>query len=212
MLDVHAPHEPVHGFKHFVLHLLTITVGLLIALGLENAAEAWHHRSQRREASEIIRREIRDNEKDLADTRRSLAEEQKNLTGALDFLIAKSAGKPYDIHQLTLSYSENSLHNTGWSTASATGVLSLMSYDQVQRYAAAYQMQQQFVDLERQSLMDFLQLQSYVAYKFDPAKLTPAQAGAAATDVRRALAHVVATDQIGQQLEGVYEKTLSGGE
>jgi hypothetical protein len=35
MLDVHPPHEKMHGFKDFLLHLLTITIGLLIALGLE---------------------------------------------------------------------------------------------------------------------------------------------------------------------------------
>lgn len=31
MLDVHPPHELVHGIRDFLLHLLTITVGLLIA-------------------------------------------------------------------------------------------------------------------------------------------------------------------------------------
>ena len=36
-LDVHAPHEPIHGVKDFLLHLLTITVGLLIAVGLKDA-------------------------------------------------------------------------------------------------------------------------------------------------------------------------------
>ena len=39
MLDVHPPHEKMHGFKDFLLHLLTITIGLLIALGLEGCVE-----------------------------------------------------------------------------------------------------------------------------------------------------------------------------
>jgi len=34
MLDVHPPEEKIHGFKDFLLHLFTITVGLLIALAL----------------------------------------------------------------------------------------------------------------------------------------------------------------------------------
>ena len=29
MLDVHAPHEKMHGLGDFLSHLLTITVGLL---------------------------------------------------------------------------------------------------------------------------------------------------------------------------------------
>ena len=44
MLDVHPPHEKVHGFKDFLLHILTITIGLLIALSLEGCVEWRHHR------------------------------------------------------------------------------------------------------------------------------------------------------------------------
>lgn len=212
MLDVHAPHETIHGFRDFLLHLLTITVGLLIALGLENAAEALHHRHQRQEADELIRQEIRDNQKEITGIRAAIVTEQKNLIGALEFLTARKENRPYDIRPLSLSYSQNPLSNTGWNTASATGALSLMSYEHVQRYAGAYQMQQEFVDLEKLSLMDFLQLQSYVAYKFDPEKMTPAQAEAAMPDVRRAMAHLVATDQIGQQLLVDYGTALDGKE
>ncbi len=32
MLDVHAPHETVHGWRDFFTHIATITIGLLIAL------------------------------------------------------------------------------------------------------------------------------------------------------------------------------------
>jgi hypothetical protein len=34
-LDVHAPHHRVEGWKDFFIHLLTISVGLLIAVGIE---------------------------------------------------------------------------------------------------------------------------------------------------------------------------------
>jgi hypothetical protein len=47
MLDVHLPHEPIHGTRDFFLHLFTITIGLLIAIGLEAMVEAVHHRHQR---------------------------------------------------------------------------------------------------------------------------------------------------------------------
>ena len=46
MLDVHAPHEPIHTWKGFVIHIATITIGLLIAIGLEQLAEYVHHRHQ----------------------------------------------------------------------------------------------------------------------------------------------------------------------
>ena len=47
MLDVHPPHETVHTWKAFFIHIATICVGLLIAVGLEQTVEAFHHRHQR---------------------------------------------------------------------------------------------------------------------------------------------------------------------
>jgi hypothetical protein len=47
MLDVHAPHKSIHTWKDFCVHSATITVGLLIAIGLEQMVEAIHHRHQR---------------------------------------------------------------------------------------------------------------------------------------------------------------------
>jgi len=44
MLDVHPPHHPTHTWKDFFIHLATIVVGLLIAVGLEQTVESLHHR------------------------------------------------------------------------------------------------------------------------------------------------------------------------
>ena len=40
MLDVHAPHEAVHSWKAFFVHIAAISIGLLLALGLE-ATVGW---------------------------------------------------------------------------------------------------------------------------------------------------------------------------
>jgi len=47
MLDVHPPHQAAHTWKDFFIHIATITVGLLIAIGLEQTVEAIHHNHQR---------------------------------------------------------------------------------------------------------------------------------------------------------------------
>ena len=39
MLDVHSPHKSPDSWREFFVHLATITIGLLIALGLEAAVE-----------------------------------------------------------------------------------------------------------------------------------------------------------------------------
>jgi hypothetical protein len=46
MLDVHPPHGPTHTWKDFFIHIATIVVGLLIAVGLEQTVESIHHRHQ----------------------------------------------------------------------------------------------------------------------------------------------------------------------
>jgi hypothetical protein len=46
MLDVDAPHPTVHTWKNF-FHIAAITLGLLIALGLEATVE-WARRGKRR--------------------------------------------------------------------------------------------------------------------------------------------------------------------
>ena len=47
MLDVHPPHQAAHTWKDFFIHIATICVGLLIAIGLEQTVEAIHHHHQR---------------------------------------------------------------------------------------------------------------------------------------------------------------------
>ncbi len=34
MLDVHPPHAPTHTWKDFFIHIATIVIGLIIAVGL----------------------------------------------------------------------------------------------------------------------------------------------------------------------------------
>jgi len=61
MLDVHPPHEAIHTRKGFILHIATITIGLLIAIGLEQTVEYFHHRSVMRETREALAEEKQEN-------------------------------------------------------------------------------------------------------------------------------------------------------
>jgi hypothetical protein len=57
MLDVHPQHEAAHTWKDFFIHIATIVVGLIIAVGLEQTVEAIHHHHQRRELEENLHRD-----------------------------------------------------------------------------------------------------------------------------------------------------------
>jgi hypothetical protein len=55
MFDVHAPHQIIHTWKDFLVHIAAITIGLLLAVGLEQTVEYVHHRHQRSQIEEQMR-------------------------------------------------------------------------------------------------------------------------------------------------------------
>lgn len=52
---VHAPHGGVHSWRDFFVHIAIITIGLLLALGLEQIVQSIHHEHQRAQLEEQMR-------------------------------------------------------------------------------------------------------------------------------------------------------------
>jgi hypothetical protein len=61
MLDVHAPHQSIQAWKGFWIHLGTISIGLLIALGLEQVVVALDHLHERHRLEADLQLEARKN-------------------------------------------------------------------------------------------------------------------------------------------------------
>lgn len=61
MIDVHVPQKSEHTWTDFFIHIGTIAVGLLLAIGLEQAIEALHHHNQRNELIVAMRAEAQNN-------------------------------------------------------------------------------------------------------------------------------------------------------
>lgn len=90
MLDVHAPHETVHTWKAFFIHIATIVIGLFIAVGLEQTVEHLHHRHVSAELEAQIREVFgsnvdsdAENLQTLGSLRAYLLEVQTAVTGRL---------------------------------------------------------------------------------------------------------------------------------
>ena len=92
-MEVHPPHSPVRSIKDFMVHLLAITIGLLIALGLEASVEWMHHRRLVHEARQNIAQEIRDNQQNLAKEMSSLPREEDQLEKLLKVISAEERGR-----------------------------------------------------------------------------------------------------------------------
>jgi hypothetical protein len=137
-MDVHAPHEPVHTWKDFAIHLAIVTIGLFIALMLEAGVEYWHHRHIVAEARANIREEIKENQeaaqKNLVYVQNSI-DTIKNNVKTLHVMVTR----PKNFHgSLTNTMRFESFHDAAWQTARDTGALSYMPYEEVQRYSDVY--------------------------------------------------------------------------
>ncbi len=208
MLDVHPPEHRIHSLKDFFLHLFTITVGLLIAVGLENAAESLHHRHQREEAEQTIHQELWENRSQLAESQKTIQTEVKAMMAVLEFLEARAAGNHGETKGLTLSFSESPLQDSAWKTAAATGVLTYMKYAEVQKLAMCYKEQELYETMQQQTLDEYLQLDSYVVRGFDPDKISPDDIKTALPVVRRALAHLGGMLDVSRGALATYDKVL----
>jgi hypothetical protein len=94
MLDVHAPHESVHTWRDFFIHIATITVGLFIAIGLEQTVEHFHHLHQRHQLEDNLRDELRTNLRRDAKDFRVLADVRAYTVELKSAVTARRTGRP----------------------------------------------------------------------------------------------------------------------
>jgi len=157
-LEVHPPHEPIHTFRDFLLHIFTITIGLLIALGLEAAVENLHHRHIVREARENIRREIEQNQQAVKEDLTSLATNEQNMKNNL-VVLRRLRNDPAtkDLH-MTYQFNWSSFNESAWHSARDSGALTYMPTDEVQRYADLYDGQEIATNLSTSIFTDEVQV------------------------------------------------------
>jgi len=93
MLDVHPPHNPTHTWRDFFIHIATIVVGLIIAVGLEQTVEAIHHRHQLHQLEQSLDQELERNQrlaqKDVAELDELARIEERNKVAVQRTMDAK---------------------------------------------------------------------------------------------------------------------------
>jgi hypothetical protein len=151
MLDVHLPHGKLHGFWEFLLHLFTISVGLLIATQIESCVEWRHHDHLAEQARVELRAEITKNLKDLEQAQTGLKVWRQMIDSDLVLMqkIQEHPNDPLTQHfSLNVSASGMTLEDTAWRTAQSTGALAYMPYEEAERYSSIYKTQAALVAME----------------------------------------------------------------
>ena len=135
MIDVHPPHHTVSTWRDFFIHIATIVIGLLIAIGLEQTVEAIHHRHQRTQLVESL----------LEDTKATVAECER----AEHILAIRETWVRQRIAQVRAALATHQpliaptpfppeTYDTSaapsWSAAKSSGLLSVLSQDEVRAF------------------------------------------------------------------------------
>jgi hypothetical protein len=155
VLDVHAPHEPIYGWREFFIHLATITIGLLIALSLEGCVELWHHRSLVHEAEASMQIEIETNARELRGALDDVRKEQDFLKKDIAVMKKIIANPKVPNHEeMTVNFRIRTFADVSWKTAQSTGALSYMPYERAEKYAKIYSAQNEIAEAEHQAVRD----------------------------------------------------------
>ncbi len=192
-----------------MLHLLAITIGLLIALGLEASVEWMHHRSLVREARANIAQEIRDNQKSMERELSKLPNEESQLGNLMDVVSQREDGKAATPNP-KMVWSVTRLSDSSWNTAFSTGAVAHMDYDEIRGYSQVYAIQQMF-----NTSMDHYVESRRDMFAFLAEMNSPDKPSAAAFDAGK---HAIASEmvtagflmEIGATLSDIYKKFQDG--
>jgi hypothetical protein len=141
MLDVHPPEHAAHTWRDFLIHIATICVGLLIAIGLEQAVEAVHHHHQRVELETQLHDEAQRNlnlvqgnltrlqaQLDWYDASIVALNSAPVTAGRIPASVIPPAGNLFDVGLFEPS-------QTSWAVARANGSVALLPENEAQVYA-----------------------------------------------------------------------------
>jgi len=179
MLDVHPAHHAASTWRDFFIHIATIVLGLLIAIGLEQTVEYFHHRHQVAEARTALQLEERQNLRRFALQSRWFHDGIPAIRGNLAILLylrahphAPASNWPaaFDWRLSTMPYGD-----AAWKTALQDGVVEHMRPDEVERYTDIYNRLALIREDELADRAAFEISRGFLIRDPDPSHLTPAE-------------------------------------
>ncbi len=151
-MDIHAPDKPLHTFKDFAIHIAVVTIGILIALGLEGLREVVHDRALVRETRENFTVELG---YDRVHAHLELARDEEVLTQLNQLIKDLPELERTDPNQISARLGR--FANSGyffatdtWQTALSTGALAHFSTDELTRYSGVFYSTRTYSDIQRE--------------------------------------------------------------
>lgn len=131
MIDVHPAPHAAHSWRDFFIHIATIAIGLLLALGLEQTVEHFHRLHQRHSLEETLHSESLLNRRIVAYNRESIDQVRRSIRGNMTNLDlnGKSFTPIPPTHDTFLPFID-----TAWIVARGNGGLALLSDQLAESY------------------------------------------------------------------------------
>jgi hypothetical protein len=145
MIEVHPPHEAVYSWTQFLIHIAAITVGLLIAIGLEQTVVYCHHRHQLQEARRELAAELEQNRSVLAKNLDAVRKMTADLDADMALLRAVQTSP---VSQSPAPIGSKLVYGLGnfywpkdatWQAVKQNGSLGLMAHDELHYYVYIYE-------------------------------------------------------------------------
>lgn len=203
MLDVHPPHAAMNTWRDFLIHIATITIGLLIALGLEGGVEVLHHRHIVAEARENIRAELTENQKELVKDERQLDLFEDEMRTNLSIFNDIKAHRKSD-RKFSLGWEWDGMQSAAWDTARNTGATALMPYEVALRYSEIYGQQQLVNDQATIYMRNLYRIGTPFATK-DISALEPAEVDIAIANTQQTMTDVEYLRDLIKSLDRIYK-------
>ncbi|MGA8940249.1 MAG: hypothetical protein WB439_13890 [Acidobacteriaceae bacterium] len=143
MIDIQPPEHTPHTWREFFIHIATIVLGLVIAIGLEQSVELFHHHRQVVETREALRIERDHNRQAFAEGMqefyRQTAALDNNLL-VLNYLRTHPHPSPQDLPGVLVWHAtRTTVSDSAWRTAQQSNVTALMPQSEVRRDAILYE-------------------------------------------------------------------------
>jgi hypothetical protein len=136
MLEAHAPHQSLHSWKDFFIHIVAIVIGLLIAVALEQSVEFLHHRHQRLQLEDQMHEVLEDNTQAVAADTKQLTTLRAYLVDLQTAVVARRHGlsvpAPPDDQRTGVLIRFPSL--APYEAAKENGTIALLSSERIRLY------------------------------------------------------------------------------
>jgi hypothetical protein len=203
-LDIDPPEKPIKSLKDFAVHILTVTIGILIALGLESLVEAHRHHELIEHARADFRAEFTQNRAKLAFEATASRAIKQELEGLIAYGQAKLANQPATPPALQATRAFVMLPATAWETATATQAFLYLPFTETRDISAAYSRQQVFNTMEARAEDQWFGL----AGLGDPKDMAGADLKTAMEKITIAYAYLISLQVVQGQLIQDYDRAL----